>query len=170
MEHFLRQQVALIAMNNPAIVGFSCVDTQFLTSLFLAREIKRKHPQIRTVFGGPMFQLYNAQAIRSSFDDIDEVVVGEGEEALTKMLAGTLDESGQKLIIKLAAPFSADKIGQGEFQLKSFPTPDYDDVPMRIVKQFSLTTYMGKGCSHWRCSFCGISERGHGYGVFQYSV
>jgi hypothetical protein len=160
MQRFLRRQIAPIVMYTPAIVGFSCVDTQFLTSLFLARELKKRRPQIRTVFGGPMFQPYNAEIIRSSFDDIDEVVVGEGEEALAKILAGTLDDPGQKAIIKLAAPFSADKIGRGEFQLKSFPRPDYDDVPRRIVKRFSLTTYMGKGCSHWRCSFCGISERG----------
>jgi B12 binding domain/Radical SAM superfamily len=160
MERFLRRQVALVARHSPAVVGFSCVDTQFLTSVFLARELKKLLPRLRTVFGGPMFQPYNAETIRDAFDEIDEVVVGEGEEALSAMLAGRRANVEQKVVVKLAAPFSADKIGRGEFQLRSFPTPDYGDVPRRAVKRFSLTTYMGKGCSHWRCSFCGISERG----------
>ncbi len=161
MHQFLLGRVESLDWEGTPVVGFSCVESQFLTSLFLARRLKLRYPGLRIVFGGPFFQPYNAEPILECFPDIDHMVVGEGEEALATLL-GSLeaDQEPERLLTRLAAPFTSEPIGRGSQQLVSWPPPDYDDIPSGARDRCSLTTYMGKGCSHWRCSFCAIGERG----------
>lgn len=160
MESFLLNEIARMDLDHLKIAAFSCVDTQFLTSLFMVREMKRRAPRLTVVFGGPMFLPDNAAAYQLSFPEIDHIVIGEGEETLTRLYRNRDRTNDAKLHIDLAAPHGSERIGSGKQALKAYPPPDFDDLPKSTIKRYSLTINMAKGCSHWRCSFCGINERG----------
>ncbi|MGB2804076.1 MAG: radical SAM protein, partial [Candidatus Zixiibacteriota bacterium] len=127
-----------------------------------ARQIRRKKEgKLITVFGGPMFQLYNLDALLRHFAEIDHIAIGEGEEALDEIARDF--ESGTRapqVIARLAAPFSKDPVGRNHNAMDRYPPPDYDDIGKPKIKEQSIATYIGKGCHHSRCSFCAITERG----------
>ncbi len=67
-------------------VGFSCTSPVFKPALHLARSIKKINPGVRTVFGG-----FHPSAVPEDCleeDAVDQVIVGEGEEAFLKILLG----------------------------------------------------------------------------------
>lgn len=71
---------------NADVVGFTCTSPQIKHALYLARNIKKEKPSILTVFGGVHpSALPDATA---AFPEVDIVVVGEGEEAMLKILNG----------------------------------------------------------------------------------
>jgi radical SAM superfamily enzyme YgiQ (UPF0313 family) len=67
------------------VVGFSCTSPSFAHALRLARELKRRNPSVRTVAGG-----FHPSAVPHEClaDAIDQVVVGEGEDAFLRILNG----------------------------------------------------------------------------------
>ena len=68
------------------IVAFSCTSPVFRPALKLAQAIKEIHPEVRTVFGG-----FHPSAVPKDCleeEAVDQVVVGEGEEAFLKILLG----------------------------------------------------------------------------------
>jgi radical SAM superfamily enzyme YgiQ (UPF0313 family) len=67
-------------------VAFSCTSPVFRPALKLAQSIKEIHPEVRTVFGG-----FHPSAVPNDCleeEVVDQVVVGEGEEAFLKILLG----------------------------------------------------------------------------------
>jgi anaerobic magnesium-protoporphyrin IX monomethyl ester cyclase len=68
------------------VVGFSCTSPVFKPALHLAQSIKEINPGVRTVFGG-----FHPSAIPNDCleeDAVDQVIVGEGEEAFLSILLG----------------------------------------------------------------------------------
>ncbi|MBI5241061.1 MAG: cobalamin B12-binding domain-containing protein [Elusimicrobia bacterium] len=68
------------------LVGFSCTSPAFRHAVRLARGLKKLNPGIRTVFGG-----FHPSAVpRDCLEEeaVDQVVVGEGEEAFLRILEG----------------------------------------------------------------------------------
>ena len=68
------------------VVGFSCTSPAMAHSLSLARALKAQNPKAVTVFGG-----YHPSAVpeeTAALAGVDCVVVGPGEEAFLKVLAG----------------------------------------------------------------------------------
>jgi radical SAM superfamily enzyme YgiQ (UPF0313 family) len=164
MAQFLMDHVQSTDWTEVDVVGFSCVEAQFLTSIYIARHLRRTlRNRPTTVFGGPMFHRFNASALVDSFEEIDKVVVGAGEDALLELLeAGSASSLAQTrgVIACSADPDSNVSIGGDHYRLAQYPMPDYDDIRKEGIKQYTLTTCMGKGCSHWRCSFCANDDRG----------
>jgi hypothetical protein len=143
-------------------VGFSCLDTQFLTSLYLAKQIRRRHgSRPRIVFGGELFQSYNTTQFLENFPEIDHIVVGQAEEALATLLTQIRNE-------ETGARLSGTMPDRGAYRYKRnepdridfFPTPDFSELRRRRVKKYSLTLNLGGGCSNSGCSFCPISSVG----------
>lgn len=162
MHRFLIRRLDRVDLDRFDVIGFSCMEAQFLTSVFLAREIARRASRRPTfVFGGPMFQMYNADILAKRFPEIDHVVVGEGELPFRRFLdERSNNDTWQPVSTQLAAPFTDKRINLHSQYIEAFPPPDYSGIPKAKVSKYTLTTYVGKGCSHWRCSFCPISERG----------
>jgi anaerobic magnesium-protoporphyrin IX monomethyl ester cyclase len=76
----------LESCKNADVVGFTCTSPQLKHARYLARNIKKEKPSILTVFGG-----VHPSALPSAtaaFPEVDIVVVGEGEEAMLKILNG----------------------------------------------------------------------------------
>ncbi len=139
------------------IVGFSCMDAQFLTSVYLCRRMRESGAGDATVvFGGPMFQQYNIGSLTACFPELQHVVVGDGEEALLRIVRAV---EGERRPPRILSPSSPKSIADTCKRLDTYPPPDYDDLIEHGIREFSLTSYVGKGCPFWRCSFCPISER-----------
>lgn len=163
MHRFLLGKIQAVAWEKYDVVGFSVLEAQFLTSLFIARYIKEhygKKPAI--VFGGAFFQPYNIRPILNNFREIDHIVAGDAEKGLLDFL--------EKFRRKTKLPrTSADYASCGSSkkpailsidEMNKFPPPDYSEIKAKKASNYSLTTYMGAGCSHSSCSFCPIVTSG----------
>jgi radical SAM superfamily enzyme YgiQ (UPF0313 family) len=73
------------------VVGFTSVFAQQLGSLLLARRIKERYPEIKTVFGGANVHGVMGQAAIEAFDWIDYVVDGEGEPVFPALVRNILE-------------------------------------------------------------------------------
>lgn len=142
-------------------IGFSCLDTQFLTSLYLARRIVRSRADApRVVFGGAMFQAYNAEGILQAFPEINHLCLGPGDSVLPDLLGrgGHGTPAERKLVAPPSRRHSPVSPAGGE---PARPlAPDYEEFDRARLRDYSLTLDLGSGCSHSSCSFCGITTRG----------
>jgi anaerobic magnesium-protoporphyrin IX monomethyl ester cyclase len=71
------------------VVGFSCTSPAWPHALRLAEEIKKKNSKVRTVFGG-----FHPSAIPDecvAYPQVDQVVIGEGEEVFLDIVNGNTD-------------------------------------------------------------------------------
>lgn len=149
--------------NQPDFVGFSCTTSSFLDGIRLAALVKSESPRTRTVIGGP-----HASALRNrvleEHDDIDFVVVGEGEKTLRELVesggradgipglvhrdGGQIVFNGQRtdLVTLDELPFPAyDKLDgfPGRYQLPIF---NYPTTP-------NASCISSRGCPY-QCSYC----------------
>ncbi|HET9143511.1 MAG TPA: RiPP maturation radical SAM protein 1, partial [Actinophytocola sp.] len=70
------------------VVGFSSTFQQNTASFALARRLKRRFPELVTVFGGANFDGEMGLELVRSVDCVDYAVVGEGDTAFPALLAG----------------------------------------------------------------------------------
>ena len=165
LHKFLIRKLTAVDWSLYDIVGFSTLESQFLTNLFIARYLKNHYGnKLTIVFGGAFFQPYNTDPILNNFNEIDHVVVGKAENGFIDFLnkfkrktrlprrVGTFTEA-DSIRSKSTAVLSAKK-------LNKFPPPDYEDIKASKIRNYSLCTYIGDGCSHSRCSFCPITTTG----------
>jgi radical SAM superfamily enzyme YgiQ (UPF0313 family) len=76
--------VAELARRGPWLVGFTCYLWNIERTLWVARELKRRLPQVRVVLGGPEVTADNAWVLETG--DYDFAVVGEGEQTFADLL------------------------------------------------------------------------------------
>jgi len=155
------EMAKILLKDNPDVVGFSCMTPRFPISLAMAREIKLQNKNIVIVMGGvhisgdPEFSLQH--------DEVDYIVVGEGEYPLVDLLDAlendlsteTISNIGQRkgddLIIQPVRPFIKD--------LDELPYPALELLPLDLYQDAELFEgpYMGlmtsRGCA-WNCIFC----------------
>ncbi|OFX07411.1 MAG: hypothetical protein A2516_02555 [Alphaproteobacteria bacterium RIFOXYD12_FULL_60_8] len=79
-------QEAVASLLDADIVGFSCYVWNAQTSLRIARELKRKKPQVLIVFGGPHVPDQSESFLRGN-PFIDVACHGEGEAVFTSLLS-----------------------------------------------------------------------------------
>ena len=158
---------AYIKNENPRIVGFSCMTSNFPSGIKFASLAKKANPDIVTVFGGahPTFQ---AEVILDKYKDVDIVVVREGEYSFLEIAQKT--EKGESLstidgiyyrddgkIVKTAArPYIMD--------LDSLPYPTRDLMELhKYHENVKGCINSSRGCP-WSCLYCSTSQlHGHRY-------
>lgn len=74
-----------ILARDPWMVGFTCYLWNVERSLWVAREIKRRRPDLRIVVGGPEITTDNDWVLRRP--EIDFAAIGEGEQTFAELLA-----------------------------------------------------------------------------------
>jgi hypothetical protein len=79
-----------LAARKPWLVGFTCYVWNIERSLWLAHELKRLHPEVRIVLGGPEITPDNAWVLDSA--DYDFAVIGEGEQTFAQLLLAILED------------------------------------------------------------------------------
>jgi radical SAM superfamily enzyme YgiQ (UPF0313 family) len=89
----LGDQALVLALDDrdPWLVGFSCYLWNIERTLWIARELKRRRPQVRIVLGGPEITPDNAWVMETS--DYDFAVIGEGEQTFAQLLLGLLNDN-----------------------------------------------------------------------------
>ena len=181
-EAFIRRT----AWQEYGLVGFSICFCQLTSSLYLIRKLKERFPTLFIVVGGSMLTGAAAKNIFTVFPEIDILVNGEGEIALTRLVSCLKDYRDKKLMPPLEGivePESDDKATPVSFcQMKDlsclFP-PDYSDYFDRLksfdpAKRFfpTLPMEISRGC-WWQyrrsgkkfkgCAFCNLNLQWDGY-------
>src|SRR3954449_11214655 len=75
-----------VLVGEPDVVGFTSTFMQNVASLALARELKRRRPELTVVFGGSNCDGPMGHALHRNHPFVDHVVRGEGEYAFPALL------------------------------------------------------------------------------------
>ncbi|MBN1824242.1 MAG: radical SAM protein [Endomicrobiales bacterium] len=139
------------------VAGFSVYSSSRVFSIELARRVKRVDPGVKTVFGGPEMLFWAGQL--SHNDDIDHVVVGEGETALRKLV----EYIGNGRAVTGKKIYGSGTSGEGDFvlgcgcgeDLNGLPVPDFEGMAEKyeFKKRRILPIQGSRGCIN-RCAFC----------------
>lgn len=87
--NFDTDEVIISACDGADYVGFSCTSPAYPHAIRLAEEIKKISPSTTTVFGGFHVSALPDECIKD--DAVDQIVVGEGEEAFLQIVNGLKD-------------------------------------------------------------------------------
>jgi len=158
---------------NPDVVCFSVVFTTQLTSIMLAREIKRmtksKNNENKIIiFGG--FNCNFPHEIKRIMDSgyVDIIVKGEGEYIMGDLLSKLQKYAAKHAVFGALEAFKeypgviikkdGKIINSGERlpikNLDELPFPDFTDLPMdKYTNKFMIPILMSRGCVN-KCVFC----------------
>ena len=151
VEKFFRRLDYLVDHSNLAdysVVGTSTYTTSLASSLFILKKLKQQYPHIRTVMGGGVFAddlalgSDNLDTLIREYDYVDNIILGEGELLLLKVLNG--DFSGKRVV-------SIKDLGQSTLGMKDVPIPDFTD--LNLEDYYHLTIEGARSCP-FQCSFC----------------
>jgi ribosomal peptide maturation radical SAM protein 1 len=171
---YLDSIVDSFAWDGVRVVGFSSTFQQNAASFALARRLKKRCPDVVTVFGGANFEADMGLELVRSVDCVDMAVIGEGDVAFPQLLcalaAGT-DPS--------AVPGVARRVGERvvttppaspRHRLDELPAPDYDEyferaeslglLPRVGHRDVWLPFESARGCwwgAKHHCTFCGLN-------------
>jgi ribosomal peptide maturation radical SAM protein 1 len=152
------------------VVAFSSTFQQNTASFALARRLKRRYPDIVTVFGGANFDGEMGLELVRSVDCVDIAVIGEGDTAFPLLLdalaagtdsfpiPGVARRVGGEVV---ATPPAAPRTG-----LDDLPVPDYAEYFERAARlglptdHVALPFESARGCwwgAKHHCTFCGLN-------------
>ena len=167
------------------LVGFSICACQLTASLYAARQIKSKSPDVMVVAGGSTLSNPDCRKYLDVFNQLDVLVVGEGELPLRKLICH-LESKGRinktQTIPGVITKNTNDDRIRSFSQLSSLsdlPAPDYDEYFQKLnafprEKRFfaTLPVESSRGC-WWQgrvaprkskgCTFCNLNLQWHGY-------
>ena len=134
IEEFLRDK--------PLIVGFTTVTPSYNMTVKLIKLLKELNPNVITVVGGPHITL-----VPEDFKGIaDVIVVGEGENALGKVLDDVerlRNQNNKSILIE----------GGIVDDLDSLPLPDRDVIDLSVFGENAGAIMTSRGCPY-NCLFC----------------
>ncbi|MEV5613448.1 RiPP maturation radical SAM C-methyltransferase [Streptomyces sp. NPDC052225] len=164
-----------VLAHDPDVVGFTSTFMQNVPSLALARELKRRRPQLTVVFGGSNCDGPMGHALHRNHPYVDHVVRGEGEYAFPALLAhvavGTPpdDVPGVCWWDTTTTP-SVSRANAEAHRIVApadIPSPDYDQWQAEIeaspVIEYvypKLVVEGARGCwwgEKHHCTFCGLN-------------
>jgi|GEM_PF-1344014 len=82
--------IDLIISKSPDMLGFSLYVWNSIRSLFIAREVKKKLPNLNIIVGGPEVTLESKYILENSIIDIG--CIGEGEIAFVKVIKNIIED------------------------------------------------------------------------------
>ncbi|AOR31602.1 B12-binding domain-containing radical SAM protein [Streptomyces fodineus] len=155
----------------PDVVGFTTTFMQNVASLALARELKRKRPELTVVLGGSNCDGPMGHALHRNHPFVDHVVRGEAEHAfpaLLRHLAEGTDPVDVPGLCWWDGPVSrANPSSRRTVAPADIPAPDYDQwqtaldaSPVREYVHPKLVVEGARGCwwgEKHHCTFCGLN-------------
>ncbi|MCX6545093.1 MAG: radical SAM protein [Acidobacteria bacterium] len=123
-------------------VGFSLFCSNRLLTERFAAALKQKAPEVRIAFGGPeVAYLGDVEAYGERFPWIDHFVLGDGEEALTRIARG---EETRRIVNAREKPI----------RLDSLPLLDFSDFDFELYRDpHAFPMYSSRGCPN-ACIYC----------------
>jgi ribosomal peptide maturation radical SAM protein 1 len=176
---YLDAMLEAFAWGDVRVVGFTSTFQQNCASFAMARRLKRRYPDIVTVFGGANFDGEMGLAQLQRMDCVDFVVVGEGDLALPELLAALALGEDPARVPGVARRAGATPDGTAVTstpprpplgRLDDLPAPDYDEFFER-AEDLGLHPRVGhrtvripfesaRGCwwgAKHHCTFCGLN-------------
>ena len=156
-----------------SLIGFSVCFSQLPPSLYAARVIKNRWPDIPIVFGGSTCTPALGSSLLSIFPEIDFIITGEGEQQLKELLLhldDTTPLSNANILARqqVAVSTAAHSKNQEIANLANLPLPDFDDYFLQMKKcglDFIpvLPLEFSRGCWWNKCTFCNLNLQWQGY-------
>ena len=159
-------------------IGFSTAGQQNCASLALARRIKARFPDARTIFGGGNCSGAMGAALCRLFPFVDYVCTGYGETAFPRLVRTVADGDGTPAVPGIVARDGNAHAGPVRppaevADLDSLPYPDYSDYFAQLQTvdtppEFDVRILMeaSRGC-WWgeksQCAFCGLHATARTY-------
>ncbi len=154
-----------LSAENPDVVGFTCMSTAYPIVKKLSAYIKNKNKNITVVAGGPHPTLFPEEVLKNN--NIDIVVIGEGEESFSEVLQSMSNYKMSLAGIKGIGFREGDKViisnqaVRPDFNNLEFPDRSfvfYADYKKRMAKcqmfgHQTLNIIASRGCA-FNCSFC----------------
>ncbi|MBN1203709.1 MAG: RiPP maturation radical SAM C-methyltransferase [Myxococcaceae bacterium] len=177
---FVEECVENILRTGASVVGFSSVFQQNVAALAVAQRLKRRRPELVTIFGGANLEGPMGRELFQRFPFIDIVFSGESEQRFPPVVQRLL--RGERLgaltgvlareHLSGGAPFP-DLGGTMLRELDRLPVPDYSDyftqwealqldTPLRPYLPFETS----RGCwwgQKQHCTFCGLNGASMAY-------
>lgn len=127
--------------DDTSIWGVTCVTPEFPLAVQILKEIRTFYPDARTIIGGSMATCDYHACLLAGFN---QVVVGEGEHAILKIMKGSTEK-----VIKEPDIINLDEI----------PLPDRNAIDIHryhyeIDGKNSTNIITSRGCFWGRCRFC----------------
>ncbi|MFB0615545.1 RiPP maturation radical SAM C-methyltransferase [Streptomyces sp. AGS-58] len=155
----------------PDVVGFTSTFMQNVPSLALARELKRRRPELIVVFGGGNCEGPMGHALHRNHPFVDHVVRGEAEYAFPALLrhlaGGTAPADVPGLCWWDGTTARANAETRRTVAPADIPSPDYDQwqaaldaSPVREHIHPKLVVEGARGCwwgEKHHCTFCGLN-------------
>jgi magnesium-protoporphyrin IX monomethyl ester (oxidative) cyclase len=131
----------LVSSKNPKIVGITCMYSIYYRDVAaIARTIKSINPGVKIILGGNHASSYWRSILKN--DDIDVVVIGEGEETFLELCRKLLNREEFADIPGLAFR------SQDRSIARTAPRPfikNLDDVPFPAYEKVDFKRYLGEG-------------------------
>jgi len=151
------------------IIGFTLNYGQFLSSLAISKKIKEKFPEKKIVFGGSSIINELGKKTLKTFDWIDYIISGEGEEPLFLLATEEKDISSiPGLIFRKNKEIICNK-NDTFYDINDLSYPDFhsylqelsiisDEVQQYYALFGRLPIELSRGCWWNNCTFCNISS------------
>lgn len=171
---------ALLESGELKVAGFSCLSFQTMASLALARKIKEKNPEIRTVFGGASFHRGMGEEFIQAVDWIDAVATGEADDEIVPLFEALL-QGPDPVDLPGIHWRAGDMVLKGPDphmvmpeSLEKMPAPNFDEYfeeceRLGLMKDVSFRERIfipyeaSRGC-WWgeikHCTYCGLNAEG----------
>lgn len=177
------QCLATLDLGRYAVIGLSVGALQLGATIFLARRLRRSHPDLRIVCGGSALVGQAGAALLAQISEIDLIVDGEGEDALVRLIqAPDWSAAALAAIPNLRYRAADDGLAYAPRAdvggLPDLPPPDFDEyfailqtegfAPQDVV--YPMEASRGCAWEHRRgdgqlrgCTFCGLYRGSNGY-------
>jgi ribosomal peptide maturation radical SAM protein 1 len=175
---FIQECADQIDFSQYDIVGFTSSFEQNMASLAMAQEIKRRAPEIITVFGGANFESEMGVELHRRFPFIDVVCSGEADyvfpELVRRVRAGEpLSDLGGVTCRVNGETVTSSTQQMFVSNLNDLPYPDHNDYFKALQTSSALdmvvpetTMETSRGCwwgQKHHCTFCGLNGMGMTY-------
>ena len=151
------------------MIGLSiCGYSQLITSLFIAKTIKKRNPGLKIVLGGAIMP-YILSALKENpfpFKYIDFIIYGPGEDALLKLydhINGRININDIPGLIyydwKQAKLVQNGKVAIVDINQLKVPIFDKEELKSYLIpySDIALPILGSRGCYWGKCAFCGIN-------------
>lgn len=150
-----------IVSGEPSVIGFSTMCSSYHTTLRIAQECKRIHPEAQIILGGPQASI-TAEATMREFTFLDAIVCGEGENSICSLVEALHNNDSLHSIPGVVFRFNNDIIANDcNYSISSdiIPSLDYslylNNYVVNREKPFPIE--IGRGCPY-NCTFCSTSK------------
>jgi len=147
------------------IIGFTLNYGQFLPSLAIAKKIKTSFPDKKTIFGGSRTVYELGKRVLKSFDYVDYIVSGDGEEALFSLASKDDNLNSIPNLTFRKNDQIIENRTNSMININSLPFLNFDSFFENLnntsddVKQYfyyygRLPVEISRGCWWNKCTFC----------------